>query len=77
MTAPTYPVPRNWRRVTRGRTRRGDKAWWKPCIIGQRGRWRVVREKGWHGEAGWQCGSPVSDFWCIIRRVTAAKRGRE
>jgi uncharacterized protein YbdZ (MbtH family) len=27
MTDTTYPIPNGWRRVRRGRTRKGDKAW--------------------------------------------------
>ena len=61
MTASTYPIPRGWRRVTQGRTRKGDKAW-TPLYNN--------RENGyWAKKMVWAIGAPVADYWCIIRRV--------
>ncbi len=54
-----YPIPKGWRRVTRGKTRKGDKCWgyssdlkrrFVPCVI---------------------LDVEVQYFTCIIRRKTA------
>jgi hypothetical protein len=56
MTSTTYPIPRGWRRVVRGRTRKGDKAW-ETSVGGNR--FGPVTFIGWD----------VRDFLCVIRRV--------
>ena len=62
MTSTTYPIPKGWRRVVRGRTRKGDKAWYQSdrCRTGD---WVDVANE-W-----WVVGLPVDGYWCIIRRV--------
>ena len=50
----TYPIPRGWRRVTRGRTHEGDKVW---CPV--KGVWIPMP----------YVGREVDGFYCVIRRV--------
>jgi hypothetical protein len=58
-----YPIPKGWRRVTRGRTLKGDKAWKPDYWCSKRGRW-VSRKR---------TDTPVDMLWCIIRRKRKAK----
>jgi hypothetical protein len=52
-----YPIPKGWRRVTRGKTRKGDKAW---------DRWHLRFES-----LSLLVGYRATLFACVIRRKTA------
>jgi hypothetical protein len=54
----TYPIPKGWRRVKRGKTRNSDMAW---------DRFRLRFES----LSGFLFGCQVKLFVCIIRRKTA------
>ena len=54
--AATYPIPKGWRRVTRGKTRKGDRAWFN---------WSSHAQFDWCRELG----VPVMEFSCVIRRI--------
>jgi hypothetical protein len=60
MTATTYPIPRGWRRVVRGKTQEGDKAWLKFDFC-----FAVLDFFG----------RPVRMYYCIIRRVKKGGAG--
>ncbi len=53
--ATKYPIPRGWRRVTRGKTRSGDRTWFN---------WSSHAQFDWCRELG----VPVMEFSCVIRR---------
>jgi hypothetical protein len=57
----TYPIPRGWRRVTRGRTHEGDKGWGI-----SRGKFLAIPAH--------DISRSVTDFYCIIRRVKGGAR---
>ena len=54
----SYPIPKGWRRVTRGKTRKGDKAW-------------DMSRLRFESLSGFLFGCQVKLFVCIIRRKTA------
>jgi hypothetical protein len=62
-----YPIPKGWRRIYRGRRRKGDKSWFSYAHGG--GEFKDVVE---------DAGLPVNIFYCIIRRAkkTAAHTPR-
>jgi hypothetical protein len=64
----SYPIPKGWRRVTRGKTRTGDKAW-------------DMSRLRFESLSGFLVGYQATLFVCIIRRVTAKENasgeGRE
>lgn len=49
-----YPIPRGWRRVTRGNARWTDEVWDSVCEQFVDCKWRNV---------------PATQFVCVIRRV--------
>lgn len=51
-----YPIPRGWRRVTRGRTRKGDELWGI-----ESGRFLPIAQTN--------VNERVADFFCVIRCV--------
>jgi hypothetical protein len=57
-TATQYPIPRGWRRVTRGYIRRGDRLRYL-----FNGKYRFGRVEVW------KYGHPVKNYLCVIRRI--------
>ena len=56
--ATTYPIPRGWRRVTRGKTRWTDQVWNQVTKQFESCDWRNAR---------------IDEFTCVIRRVKGAR----